>query len=298
MKSTLSRFLSIVSAVLLFALTAAGPAHAQGTMVRLHTTQGPMDIRLLDGEAPITAANFLAYVRGGNYVNSMVHRSARNPDGSSFVIQGGGYIWPEGPTCCAMVTSRGQIQNEFSPSRSNVRGTVAMAKVGNQPNSATSQWFVNLGNNTFLDASNGGFTVFGRLTTPGLELADRIGALPRVTYLGSPFNELPVTAPRTSGSPARSEVVLITGATEIPAPANANDSIFNYIEARYPTYLAPVASSSGEYLGYKYRHYAPYNVYVAIGEGRVLYYAPLVSGDFVDIGPIDFWTSIAISEGY
>ncbi|MES2632773.1 MAG: peptidylprolyl isomerase [Pseudomonadota bacterium] len=298
MKLALYRFFSLASAVLLSALVAAGPAHAQSTMVRLHTTQGPMDIKLLDSEAPITVANFLAYVRGGNYTNSMVHRSARNLNGTSFVIQGGGYIWPEGPTCCSLVTSRGQIQNEFSPTRSNVRGTIAMAKVGDQPNSATSQWFVNMGNNTFLDSSNGGFTVFGRLTTPGMELADRIGALPRLTYLNPPFNELPVTVARSSGGPARSEAILVTAATEVPAPATASDSIFNYIEAKYPTYLAPVASSSGEYLGYQFRHYAQFNVYIAIGDGRVLYYAPLVSGDYVDIGPVDYWTNVATTEGY
>ncbi len=61
------------------------------------------------------------------------------------------------------ITSYGPIQNEFSSDRSNVSGTIAMAKVGNDPNSATSQWFVNLGDNSAnLDNQNGGFTVFGK----------------------------------------------------------------------------------------------------------------------------------------
>ncbi|HSV78711.1 MAG TPA: peptidylprolyl isomerase, partial [Ramlibacter sp.] len=64
------------------------PALAQATKVRLDTVLGPVDIELYDDAAPLTVANFLAYVRSGAYNNSFIHRSAKG-----FVIQGGGYTW-------------------------------------------------------------------------------------------------------------------------------------------------------------------------------------------------------------
>lgn len=82
------------------------------------------------------------------------------------------------------------------PGLSNVRGTVAMAKLAGQPNSATTQWFVNVGDNLALDGDNGGFTVFGDVIT-GMRVVDAINALQRVN-IGSPLTELPVvgwTAP-------------------------------------------------------------------------------------------------------
>ena len=120
----------------LAALLVTLPLLSQATMVRVHTTQGPIDLQLLDIETPITVANFLAYVNAGDFGNVFFHRSVKN-----FVVQGGGFRWDSAAaTCCTSVTSRGTIQNEYSDLRSNLRGTVAMAKVGGNPNSATSQW--------------------------------------------------------------------------------------------------------------------------------------------------------------
>ncbi len=118
------------------------------------------------------------------------HRSVAN-----FVIQTGGFIGTESasmpgsvqPTAVATFPA---IQNE--PVISNVRATIAMAKLGNDPNSATSQWFINLADNSAnLDAQNGGFTVFGRVAGNGMAVADAIGAVTRYNF-GSPFNELPL----------------------------------------------------------------------------------------------------------
>jgi cyclophilin family peptidyl-prolyl cis-trans isomerase len=86
--------------------------------------------------------------------------------------------------------------NEFDPSRSNVHGTIAMAKLGSDPNSASNQWFFNLADNggvppLGLDFQNGGFTVFGRVLDPGMNVVDAIANL-RVFAFPAPFDHLPV----------------------------------------------------------------------------------------------------------
>ena len=89
----LSRSLARIGRHLLLgaaALAALAAVPAQATMVRLHTVLGPVDIDLLDAEAPLTVANFLGYVRSGAYANSFIHRSV-----PGFVIQGGGYTWSD-----------------------------------------------------------------------------------------------------------------------------------------------------------------------------------------------------------
>jgi len=113
------------------------------------------DIELFGAEAPLTVRNFLNYVESGRYNASMIHRSV-----PGFVIQGGGFFL-NGDTIEPVKTDAA-MPNEFGIS--NLRGTVAMAKLGENPNSATSQWFINLKDNTAdLDSENGGYTVFGRV---------------------------------------------------------------------------------------------------------------------------------------
>ena len=169
---------------------------AHATTVRLQTTQGAIDINLYDAAAPITVANFLAYIRSGAYTDSLIHRSV-----PGFVIQGGGYTWVGGNTSVADVPARAPIQNEFSATRSNLRGTIAMAKLGGYPNSATSQWFINLANNAaILDGQNGGFTVFGQVATESMAVVDAIAALP-IVNAGGAFSELPLTSVPANGAP-------------------------------------------------------------------------------------------------
>ncbi len=275
------------------------PAQAQNTMVRLHTTQGPLDMTLLDAEAPLTVANFLAYVRAGDYSEVFFHRSAwlSSPSPAPFVIQAGAYKWTAA-TCCGQVVTRGNVRNEFSSARSNLRGTVAMAKVGGDPDSASSQWFVNMSNNAAnLDNQNGGFTVFARVTTPGMVVADRIAALPRVNS-GGAFSELPV-ADWTSGTQIQqSNVVRLTAVTEFPSTRSSSDRIFNYLEAAFTAYLASAATSSGETLGYTYRYYRGVNAFLATTDDRVFYYAPSLRSDVVDIGSVSDFLTVAQTAGY
>ena len=125
-----------------------------------------LDVVLFDQPeqgAPLTAANLERYVEAGRYADTFFHRLVAN-----FVLQGGGFVWPGGPdgtsTTLAAVPSFEALINEYSGLRSNIRGTVAMAKLGNDPDSATSQWFFSLADNSAnLDYQNGGFSVFGRL---------------------------------------------------------------------------------------------------------------------------------------
>lgn len=139
--------------------------------------------------APLTVQNFRKYASDGDYVNTIIHRSE-----PGFVVQGGGFT--ANPTSIGIVPTDPPVKNEFSTERSNLRGTIAMAKLGSSPDSATSQWFFNLANNSAnLDNQNGGFTVFGQLLgQTDLAVADAIAALPKFngTSINSAFTDLPL----------------------------------------------------------------------------------------------------------
>lgn len=136
--------------------------------VLLVSPYGPVVLDLLTEDAPLTVANFLSYVDDGSYRNVLVHRGVRG-----FVVQGGGFKLN---ATLDPLRTRSPVVNEFRIS--NTRGTVAMARVGGQTNSATSQWFVNLADNRGLDSVDGGFTVFARVRGDGMSVFDQIAALP------------------------------------------------------------------------------------------------------------------------
>lgn len=174
--------LTIIAAVLIL------PASAMAKTAMITTPLGNIEIELLEENAPETVVNFLAYIESDRYNNTFIHRSARNADGSPFVIQGGGYIFQDGTV--SNVDTLPAINNEFKVS--NTRGTVAMAKLSDQPDSATGQWFINLGDNSAnLDNQNGGFTVFARVIGDGMTVADAISNLDVVDAKGA-FTSLPV----------------------------------------------------------------------------------------------------------
>jgi cyclophilin family peptidyl-prolyl cis-trans isomerase len=142
---------------------------------------------------PATAANFLSYVDGGSYQNTFIHRSV-----PGFVAQGGGFTVTNGQSGIVIgsVTPSASVVNEPKPvgtsAANNVRGTIAMAKLGSDPNSATNQWFFNLADNSAnLDTQNGGFTVFGRVLGSGMDAVDEMAKVPRFSY-ASPFDTVPL----------------------------------------------------------------------------------------------------------
>lgn len=121
---------------------------------------GSFVITLSPTLAPATTANFLAYVTSGFYNGTVFHRHS-----PSFVLQGGGFAGPMNPSqpVPAPKTTNAPIALEVGRGLSNLRWTVAMARI-NVLNSATSQFFINLVDNVFLDTSSGGYAVFGNVT--------------------------------------------------------------------------------------------------------------------------------------
>ena len=202
MPSTHFKRAILVRLAMLFALILPAIGHA--TTVRMETNLGAIDIILYDTAAPRTVTNFLSYVNSGAYRNSFVHRSV-----PGFVIQGGGFVWSDLNNGPVAISTSAPIANEFSATRSNKRGTVAMARVGGSPNSATSQWFVNLVDNNFLDGVDGGFTVFGEVSASSMAVVDAIAALP-LANAGGNFTELPVTG--TIGSTLQKSNLVLASA--------------------------------------------------------------------------------------
>lgn len=199
-------------------------AGVTGTVVRFSNNVGT-DIyaELFDaaGEGrtrttPLTAANFLAYVDGGRYTNSIMHRSV-----PGFIVQGGGFT---DKSLSAAIPQFPAVTNE--PGNTNIRGTIAMAKLGGNPNSATNQYFFNLGDNSAnLDAQNGGFTAFARVLGTGMTVVDAMAALPRFNF-GSPFDDLPVTGTTDQSAVTRSNLVTVSSvsrASELVFSASSNN---------------------------------------------------------------------------
>lgn len=155
----------VASLIVTAACHGLAPSVAQSEIiVRMDTSLGTIDIELFDQTAPNTVVNFLNYARDGDYDNSFIHRSSVDILGRPFVIQGGSFSFSG---TFDRITEDPPVANEFDlndPDRSNLRGTIAMAKLPGDPDSATSGWFFNMANNsTNLDFQNGGFTVFGRV---------------------------------------------------------------------------------------------------------------------------------------
>lgn len=209
-----------MSALLVF------PIMAVADTVLIETPLGNIEIELLKDDAPKTVANFLRYHESGKYVGSFVHRSV-----PGFVIQGGGYTFAG--TNPSGIIPYASVENEFK--LSNIRGTVAMAKIGNAPDSATSQWFINLADNSeLLDDENGGYTVFARVTGDGMAVVDAISQLQIVVGDGA-FSDLPAIN-YTSGQFITTDNLVMTTLTHTADPtepqafamnAGMNDAWYN-----------------------------------------------------------------------
>lgn len=175
--------------VMLFALAGAVCAAdvakpAKNPLVLMETSMGNIKLELFEKQAPVSVANFLAYAKSGFYSGTVFHRVIPR-----FMIQGGGLtadLQPKGG-------GRAPIKNEADNGLKNDRGTIAMARTG-APDSATSQFFINVVDNNGLNRPNPdgyGYAVFGRVVE-GMDVADKIVAAPQ-TRKNMVFQNVPVT---------------------------------------------------------------------------------------------------------
>jgi cyclophilin family peptidyl-prolyl cis-trans isomerase len=158
-------------------------------MVRFNTTLGDFTVELFDKEAPISVENFLRYVDDKHFDGTLFHRTV-----PGFVIQGGGLT-----AGMRAKNTRAPITNEATNGLKNTRGTLSMART-NDVNSATSQFFVNLKDNAFLDHSKAqfGYAVFGRVVE-GLDVVDKIAAVrtgTRQQYQDAPLENVTIISAR------------------------------------------------------------------------------------------------------
>jgi cyclophilin family peptidyl-prolyl cis-trans isomerase len=190
-------------------LLATQPFAPGNTLVEVQTTYGNIWIEMFDSVTPKTVENFLKYVNADRYDGTFIHRHAKN-----FVLQGGGYKLDDQGTPQHIETFAA-VQNEFH--RSNLAKTVAMAKLGSDPNSATSEFFFNLTDNSSnLDNQNGGFTVFGQVVN-GWDVVLKITGL-EIVNAGSPYDTLPVRENYTSGTITDNNLVKINDVKVISSP--------------------------------------------------------------------------------
>lgn len=195
--------LRMISLLALFAIASALPAMAKETStgtgdlpkVRMVTSEGAIELQLRPDVAPETVANFLQYARDGYFDGTVFHRVI-----PGFMIQGGGFT-----ETLSRKSTRDPIRNEASPTLPNLRGTIAMART-NAPDSATSQFFINVADNGFLNAGvrGPGYAVFGKVTE-GMGVVDAIARKPTTRKQG--MADVPV-------EPIRIEKVTVIEAAE------------------------------------------------------------------------------------
>ena len=149
-------------------------------MIRFETSLGDFTIEFFEKEAPVSVANFLSYIDDAYFDGTIFHRIV-----PGFVIQGGGFT-----ADMAQKKTKAPIKNEADNGLKNSRGTLSMART-NDINSATSQFFVNLKDNDFLDHSRGnfGYAVFAKVTA-GMDVIDKIAAVATGRKQG--FDDVPV----------------------------------------------------------------------------------------------------------
>ena len=158
-------------------------------MVRFETSHGGFTVEMFEQDAPLTVANFLRYVDEGFFDGTIFHRIV-----PGFVIQGGGLT-----SDFSSKKTHPPVRNEATNGVRNQRGTLSMART-DEIHSATSQFFVNLADNDFLDHRPGqyGYAVFGRVTD-GMDVIDRIAAVPtgrRRGYSDAPMQDVLISSAR------------------------------------------------------------------------------------------------------
>ncbi len=206
------------SAVLLSCALFVSP-HVNATVVLVKTNAGNFEINLYDKTTPVTVANFLNYVNNKSYDGTFIHRNE-----PGFVVQGGGFRYnPALASPFVAIPQQAAIQNE--PKWSNVRATIAMAKVSGNPNSATNQWFINVADNSSnLDLQNGGFAVFGEINALGMETISNIAKLPtgvHVNFAGVPMRNYTSADAQANRAVTLDNLVVIESMTVINNDQNS-----------------------------------------------------------------------------
>lgn len=183
----------LIAALLLFTSPASVLAATSHPHVLLKTSSGDIELELDPQQAPVSVANFIGYVNSGFYNNTIFHRVI-----ADFMIQGGGFNADMQPK-----TTGKPIKNEADNGPGNQRGTIAMARTS-EKDSATSQFFINVADNDFLNhgARDFGYAVFGKVVN-GMAVVDEIVRQPSKRV--GPHQDVPQTP------------VLILSATLIPA---------------------------------------------------------------------------------
>jgi len=251
MNPMLTRRLPIFGAAVAAACFSLPAAQARAQLVEISTPVGEIYVQLTPVDAPNTVANFLNYVADGDYENSVIHRTARISNSGVDVIQGGGFTLEntgvvadlnDGATKDTLnqqgltnygvfdqVPTDAPIANEFN--QSNLRGTIAMARLGGQPDSATSQWYINLNDaNNVLDTIDGGFTVFGNVVA-GMDVADAIYGLTDVQIgapsnpLGYPLSNFPILGGAVPPTLEQEEAVTTALRVAIPGDADGDGDV-------------------------------------------------------------------------
>jgi cyclophilin family peptidyl-prolyl cis-trans isomerase len=179
-------------AFLALAFASAPLVQAKNPIVEMKTSAGTIKIELFEDKAPVTVENFLKYVKDKHYDGTVFHRVI-----PTFMIQGGGFTKDITSASSgaeiekAQKKTRDAIKNEAKPEVSNARGTLAMARTNN-PDSATSQFFINVKDNKFLDKSgeSAGYAVFGKVIE-GMDVVDKIKDV-KTKELVPGFKDVPV----------------------------------------------------------------------------------------------------------
>ncbi len=175
-------------------------------IVEFSTNVGSFNVELFDVKKPISVNNFMRYVNGNLYDQTIIHRSEAN-----FVIQGGGYRTDLDP-----ISEFDTIADE--PGISNLRGTLGVAKFASASGSGTAQWYFNVVDNPYLDLPQfGEFTVFGRVLGDGMAVVDLINSFQTVRA-GSVIPSLPLIDPSQGITPGN--LVVVNTISVVPEPCS------------------------------------------------------------------------------
>lgn len=218
-------------------LFAVSGVEVQGSVVRLATQAGyaasyrDLFVELFDAEvpgrsaAPVSTANFLAYVNSGRYDGSFFHRASdfQAETGPARFLQGGGFVVrdPAEAQRVVEVAADPPIALEWAADRPNAAGTIAYARTA-EPNSATSGFFFNATANPSFDQPNNRYAAFGRVLGDGPELLNAYAALPRIDgdgAAGAVFNTLPIA--ENSSPSVYDRLIVVRSAAVVAAPQTA-----------------------------------------------------------------------------